>query len=129
MGPQLKLLTRGARPAEVVLLCLGLGLIFFSIGTVSPLVDGDGINAKRWTHASCDQDMGAPSSSCQLAGGGVLGPALMRLTLVVGLLLGLCFVAQELDQRELLGELRARLQHVPFNRLQDVPLLGWVSSA
>ena len=134
---------QGARPAEAVLLCLGFGLIWFSIGTVDWLygtdaqhrpaqaglrqihTDGAG-NATRWLRASCDQDMDAAPIACPLASAGVSALTFLWLALAVGFLLGVCFVAQELDRRDLLGAVRSRLRNFPFDRLLVVPLLGWV---
>ena len=134
---------QGARPAEAVLLCLGFGLIWFSIGTVDWLygtdaqhrpaqaglrqihTDGAG-NATRWLRASCDQDMDAAPIACPLASAGVSALTFLWLALAVGFLLGACFVAQELDRRDLLGAVRSRLRNFPFDRLLVVPLLGWV---
>lgn len=133
---------RSARPAEAILLCLGLGLVWSSMGSIDWLfgvdVDhhityaglrqtmfADGSNA-TWLNDACIQDTASVTMACPLASAGLSALVLMWIALFVGSFLGVVFVVEELDRRDYLGLFRGQMPNVRVDRLTMVPLASWV---
>lgn len=129
---------RGARPVEVVLLLAVLGLTWPGLFTLDWLhsnfeslevhaglrvvhIEGNG-TISAWNYYCYELD----PPMCSLAMAGSTTSMLIWISTSLCLLLCTAFVAEALDERELLGHVRSALPpSLAPERLAVLPLLGW----